>query len=236
MAQIGQQTPYIPETDSGARQWLNNFAAIVANDPAAVGLVAADASTLTALADAYDALFNAANNPITRTSGVIADKDAARNQAVETFRVYAQQIKRNAGVSDQQKLDLGIHLDDSTLTPIPAPVTAPLLAVVSAESGLHTLRYADSQTPASRRKPPGAIQLLLYVAIEDQPTADPGEALFVGAFTKQPFQVAFEPENAGKTATYFARWQTRTGLVGPWSLPVAMQISFGGPVELQSAE
>jgi len=80
------------------------------------------------------------------------------------------------------------------------------------------------------------VQLLLFVAIDDEPVADPGNALFAGAFTKQPFQIAFEPDNAGKTATYFARWQTRTGLVGPWSLPVAMQIAFGGPVDLQSAE
>lgn len=159
MAQITQQTPYIPETDAGARQWLNNFAAIVASDPAAVGLTVADATTLTALAETYDALFDAANNPITRTPGIIADKDAARNQAVATFRTYAQQVKRNAGVSDQQKLDLGLHLDDSSLTPIPAPVTVPLLAIVAAESGLHTLRYADSQTPASRAKPLCALQL-----------------------------------------------------------------------------
>jgi hypothetical protein len=47
--------------------------------------------------------------------------------------------------------------------------------------------------------------------------------------------VSFEPADAGKTATYFARWMTQRGLVGEWSLPVAMIIAFGGPVELQSA-
>jgi len=41
-------------------------------------------------------------------------------------------------VSDQQKLDLGIYLDDTTPTAIPAPVTVPQFAVVLANPSQHT--------------------------------------------------------------------------------------------------
>jgi hypothetical protein len=41
-------------------------------------------------------------------------------------------------------------------------------------------------------------------------------------------RVELNPIDAGKTASYFARWVTRTGLFGPWSLPQSMTIAFAG--------
>ena len=54
---------------------------------------------------------------------------------------------------------------------------------------------------------------------------DANDAVFVGNFTKNPIAVAFSPEDDGKCATYFARWQSRCGDTGPWSLPVTMRIA-----------
>lgn len=52
-------------------------------------------------------------------------------------------------------------------------------------------------------------------------------------YTKNPINYEFTPDQANQTASYFARWRTQRGLVGPWSLPVAMGIAFGGPVDQQ---
>lgn len=232
MGLIKQTVPYVPKSDAGKRAWLNNFADRVAADPARYALTAADAKTLAALAKAYDRAYDLANDPRTKNPGMTAEKDAARNQAVATFRTYAMQIKRNLGIPDAWKLELGIHLDDRSMTPIPAPTTAPILHVVSAQSGMHTLRYADSQTPSSRAKAPGSIALELVVAVGDEATSDVHEAIGAGLFTQQPFQIEYEAENAGKVATYFGRWVTRRGLTGPWSLPVSMTIAFGGRVKV----
>jgi hypothetical protein len=38
-------------------------------------------------------------------------------------------------------------------------------------------------------------------------------------------------EDSTKTASYFARWVTKRGLLGPWSLPVWMVIAFGGGMQ-----
>ncbi|MGI9014262.1 MAG: hypothetical protein ACR2GY_08430, partial [Phycisphaerales bacterium] len=48
------------------------------------------------------------------------------------------------------------------------------------------------------------------------------------ALTRQPIRVTWPQETAGKTIAYFGRWITTTGKEGPWSLPVSMQIAFGG--------
>lgn len=137
-------------------------------------------------------------------------------------------IKANMGVTNEDKIALGLHVDDPTRTPVPAPTTAPLLMITGAFSGTHELRYADETTPASRRKPEGVMQLQLSMVVGDGPATDPGDARLVGLYTKQPITVEHEPEHAGRTATFFGRWITRKGLVGPWSLPEAMTIAFGG--------
>ncbi|MCC6907208.1 MAG: hypothetical protein IT430_04640 [Phycisphaerales bacterium] len=228
-----QSGSYIPSTDAGFKDWLNTFSTLIAADPGKYGLDASDAVIISNLNTQYAAAYQTVQSNSTRTPNSIAQKDALKASATASCRVYAMMIKSNVAVSNDDKLALGIHVDDTTPTPIPAPVTAPLLNIVSAFSGTHQIRYADENTPASRRKPAGAIQIELYVYVATGATANPDDAKFVGAFTKNPILYEFDPVDANKTATYFARWRTQRGLVGPWSLPVAMGIAFGGPVEQQ---
>jgi hypothetical protein len=61
--------------------------------------------------------------------------------------------------------------------------------------------------------------------VASEPTADENDAKFYGAFTRNPIGVLFDDESDGKVATYFARWSTIRGEVGPWSVPVAMRIA-----------
>jgi hypothetical protein len=114
---------------------------------------------------------------------------------------------------------------NTTRTPIPAPATSPLLNIVANTPGVQTLRYADSATPDSGKKPFGAIQLQLFVVTGTAAVTDPDSAAFLAAHTRNPVEVPFTSADDGKVATYFARWATRTGEVGPWSLPVSMRIA-----------
>lgn len=179
----------------------------------------------------YDAAYQTVQAPSTRTSNSIAQKDAIKASAAGSVRVYAQMIKANKGVDNDDKIALGLHVNDPTPTPIPTPTTAPLLMIQAAFSGEHLIRYADENTPATRRKPHGVIQLQLNRTVDVGANPDPNASSMVGLFTKQPVLVPQDPVDVGKTATYFGRWVTRTGLFGPWSLPVGMTIAFGGPVE-----
>jgi hypothetical protein len=79
------------------------------------------------------------------------------------------------------------------------------------------LRYHDTFTPDSGAKPFGAANLQLFVAVGDLPVVDPDAASFYGAFTKNPVGVGFTAGDNGKQATYFARWASLKGDVGPWS-------------------
>jgi hypothetical protein len=46
-----------------------------------------------------------------------------------------------------------------------------------------------------------------------------------GIATRQSYVVQFNPADKGKTAYYYGRWITGTGLVGPWSMLAQLTIA-----------
>lgn len=68
-----------------------------------------------------------------------------------------------------------------------------MLNVVAATPLSHTVRYADSMTPDSGRKPFGAISMQLFVAIGTAPSVNEDEGEFYGNFTKNPVLGGIRP-------------------------------------------
>ena len=217
--------PYIPPKDADLVNWANNFSALISGNPATYGLLAGDGVTIAAFVAAFDASYLVITNPATRTMPAIAAKDGDKAAMLSIVRSYAQQIRLDQGVTNENKLALGLTSGDPTPTPIPAPASNPLLSVIGATMGQQTLRFADVNTPALRKKPFGAIGLQLFANIGIAPISDPAAATFAAFVTRQPYAMNFANADNGKTCTYFARWQTRTGLVGPWSPPVSFTVA-----------
>jgi hypothetical protein len=216
---------YLPGTDEGALTWMQNFSSGITANPALYQLMAADATTISSAVTAFATALAVSSNPATRTPVTVATKDDAKTSAEQVCRQYAQMIKLNAGISDPDKIAIGVPPVNTTRSPIPAPSSSPLLDVIGATPGQHTLRFADSGSPDSRKKPFGAMNLQLFRVVGTAPANTPDDADFVGAITKNPVEVGFDFSEAGKTATYFARWANRRGEVGPWSAPVSMTIA-----------
>lgn len=228
-----QSSSYIPSTDAGFKDWLQTFSSLIAADPNKFGLDASDATIISNLNTSFANAYQAVQSNSTRTPNAIAQKDALKASAIASCRVYAMQIKSNVAVDNDDMIALGIHVNDTSPTPIPAPNSAPMLSIQAAFSGEHIIRYADENTPTSRGKAPGATQLELFVHVGPQPIVNWEDANSAGIFTKNPIRYTFSPADAGKCATYFARWRTAKGLDGPMSLGVCMLIAFGGPVDQQ---
>jgi hypothetical protein len=228
---------FIPRSDGGMRQWAENFAGLLVADHARYGLDAGEATDVHSVVAAYAAALARAREPATRNVTTVAEKDARRAVMLDVLRSTARFIRINHGVSNADKAALGLTIADQTRTPVPAPVTAPRLAVVAATPLVHTLRYADANAPDRRGKPPGAIGLQLFVRVtrtvagnadaepEEVNVAGPESADFRAFVTRQPLGVEFKPSERGLTAHYYARWQTRRGLVGPWSAKEVMVIA-----------
>jgi hypothetical protein len=218
------QPPYIPARDLALESWATNFAAIIAASAGTYFLSGSDVTLINSVTAAYSTALTVALNPDTRTKPSVAAKNAAKAAMLGTVRPYAINIHNSLGISNDNKIAVGVNLLNPTRSPIPAPDSNPLLSVIGANQGVHTLRFADMNTPDKRSKPAGIIGMQLFLNIGVAPVTNPAESSFYASVTRQPFAVVFSPTNNGKVATYFARWITRTGLVGPWSPPVSFGI------------
>jgi hypothetical protein len=216
---------YLPSKESELKVFAANFAALVTATPVTYGLVAGDATQISAAATDFATKYDLAFNPATRTAATIDAKNTAKNTLTAILRGYAMQIKSNRAVTDAAKINLGIGVYDFSPTPVPAPATFPLINIVAATPRQHEIRFADSATPDKKSKPTGALGLQFFCSVGEVPPADPLTSRFQAFVTKQPYMMDFEAADVGKTAFYYARWQTRTGQVGPWSQVASMTVA-----------
>jgi hypothetical protein len=216
---------YIPSQESAALTWMQVFAAAILANPGLYGLTAADAAAIVNAVNAFVAAYALAADPATRTPVIVAAKDDCRNSAEQICRQYAMGIKVNAGISDPDKIAIGVRPVNTSRSQRHVPDTSPLLNILAATPGSQTVRYADTMSPETGAKPFGADQLQLFVTVAPEATDDADAARFYGTFTTNPIGVGFDSADDGKVATYFARWASRKGDTGPWSLPVSMRIA-----------
>lgn len=216
---------YIPSEDANALIWMQSFAGGITANPALYGLTAGDAAAIQGAVDAFATALPIAKTNSTRTPVTVNAKDTARNSAEAICRQFAVQIKYNDGISDEDKIAIGVRPVNPDREPVNVPSSSPILSIIAATPGAQTLRYSDSLTPDERAKPFGAAQIQVFVAVADEATENADDAKFLGAFTRNPIGVEFAQTDDGKMATYFARWASRKGEVGPWSLPISMRIA-----------
>jgi hypothetical protein len=217
---------FIPESDIAAAQWMRAFAENIAAAPAEYQLCPADSSSISAAVQRYLEALRVARDPARRTMGTVIAKDDARSAAKHLCRMYAGLIKLNRGIDDASKIAVGVRPINPTKGKIRVPRSSPAVYCIAATPGQHTLRFNDSFGNSGPRggKPFGATHLQLFRHIGDQRVRDPGLAQFFCAVTRNPIAVNFAQADAGKVATYFARWQSRRGETGPWSIPVSMHV------------
>lgn len=216
---------YIPSQDDAFRTFAENFAANITSSPSTYMLTAGQAASIQGVVDVFVAKLAIAGNEMTRTKATIAEKDDARSIAEHMIRQYAIDIKYNEGVPDSEKLIIGVRPINPNREPIAPPTSPPLLNVLGNLPGVQSLRFADSNTPDSRAKPFGVTELQLFRGVGDAEALPLSECQFYGKITRNPVEVNFTEADDGKIATYYARWATAKGEVGPWSVPVSFRIA-----------
>lgn len=227
---VNQSIP--TSTDSETLSWLENFRDVIVADPTLYGLTAPDATALDVAVDAFRVAYDIAGvngrmavNPGGYTQPNRATMYGARNSALSIARPFAVQIQANPGISDEDKLAAGVVPRNFNRTLTFVPQTAPILGFLSAGVGTHLLGFADELTPSSKRKPLGAVAVQLWLGVGTLVTPL-NDLDFYQQYSRFPAQVNFDPEDAGKLATYAARWVGRRGDVGPWSATLTATVLF----------
>ena len=217
----------IPLRDAEYDVYLYNWKTLLTASPTTYGMTGSDATAISNAYTDWHTAFLAASNLLTRTRATVAQKDAEKVLSLSLLREQYRIIKANPGVTDAAKINLGIVVNDPVPTPIPAPTTYPLLAVLNAAPLTQQLMMVDQSTPTSRAKPAGVVGALVVRAIGTVPAVDPAQCQLLGLYTRAPFLVnEFGSGDVGKVVTYFARWTNPRGEEGPWS-PAVSQILIG---------
>jgi hypothetical protein len=217
----------LPRQQAQALATMKPFAASISADPSRYGLSIQDAADLQAAVDALVVAYAAGNPFASRTREDIAAKDEAFAVAERAYRRCYSLIKWNDAVSYSDKVALGVRPVNRSRTRAVLDRTAPELEIVRVTPvGQHVLRYRAGGKNGTR-KPPAATQLQLFAYVGDGPMPGPGQAKLCGCFSRSPCKVEHGWEDAGKQATYFARWVSQRGEVSAFSLPVSMTIAGG---------
>jgi len=213
---------YLPGKLTSFVAWFTNFNTLVQANPALYGLTSADATSINSQYNTFSAAYALSSSPSTRTPVTVQDTQTARNSATVIIRTYGRLIGSNAGVADADKTALGLIIRDPIPTPVPGPLTNPVVSIIGCQAGQITAKYHDSASGGNvKAKPFGATQIQLYVLFGMTAPVSAAATPFYGVATKTPFVINCPSGSAGQNAYIYARWITQKGLVGPWS-PLAV--------------
>lgn len=219
-------TDFIPRSDEGFRKWVVNFSTNLSAAPAAFMMSQAEAQGVQSRVDDFLAAYEIATNDLSRNKGTIAAKQDARSIAESLCRQYAKLIKQNRGITDGDKISLGVRPINPKRVRQNCPQTSPILAILGNTPGMQTLTYRCPSMGDSRDKPFGAQHLDLFRALRNvRGAASVEEAKFFANCSRNPIEVRFTEEEDGLWATYYARWSSRRGATGPWSQPVCQVVA-----------
>lgn len=209
---------YVPSKDVDLQSWANNFTTVLTANPANYGLTATDASACAAAYTAFAAALTLARNPATKTAATVAAKDLARNSMLVLIRPYATLISKSIGISNANKLAIGVTVPDPTRTPIVAPTSAPVITPLQGTPLQLKIAIKDENAlPKQKAKPAGAIAMELRCFVGTVAPVSADATPFKAILTKSPAILVFAAGDGGKTAYLYGRWMTARGLLGPWS-------------------
>lgn len=207
---------YIPGPDANFQAWQSNFVTYANANLAALGLVAADMTPVTATQTGWTTAFPAHVAAVNAAKAAKQTKDEARAAYVGAIRPLVRRLQASAVVSDAEKASLGINVR-ATPAPIGAPTTAPIVSIECGNRLQQTLRFVDSATPTRKAKPAGVLGVEIWSKVGTTPPAGESDLRFVAVDTNAPYLMDFDSADGGKTNYVWMRWVSPTGERGPWS-------------------
>ncbi|MDR2040848.1 MAG: hypothetical protein LBP98_00830, partial [Tannerella sp.] len=143
------------------------------------------------------------------------EKAEAVSKAVRNF-VNAF-LRYNENVTDEDRVNLGITVPDTTPTTPREPETMPVVTLIDSSVIMRlTLHYKDSMS-MSRAKPHGVHGIEIRWAILDGAPVTTADLVNSEFGTRASHTFIFEENQRGKTVWFRLRWENNRGQKGPWS-------------------
>lgn len=220
-----------PKKDADLVTWSSNFQTKITATPTAYGLTAAQATAYTTLNTAWSTAYNRATNPNTNSKQAIIAKNTARHNLVDGVGGAWQLVdvvQAFPATTNDMRGELGLRIPDTSMTPIPAPATAPDLSIVATMGRIIKVRLRDQENPDRRGKPDGVNgATVLFYAGETAP-ADPAVWVFLANTSKTALDVEIPAAvAAGAKVWLTAFWFNNRKQSSPAATPESTRVSDG---------
>lgn len=204
---------YTSNKDAVLNAGANNMSALITDDPAGYGLLAADATAYSAVVAAWNYAYAAATAVGTRNKSVVQTKNDARTQLREMTAELARKITGTPSVTDTQRITLGLSVRKA-----PSPVRTLGTAYAF---GAKLSQGGDLEVTWKCTNPPSAsgttYQVFRRVGMDGPP-------VFVGTTGAKKFVDNSIP--TGATQLTYQVQATRSTGAGDWA---TFNVSFGAP-------
>jgi hypothetical protein len=175
-----------------------------------------EVADLQAVYASFKAIFAQSEDPMTRTSVVIAQRNEAKAVLIQKMRQMVEfRIRRNPAVT---KADLiAMHLKPYKVpSPAPAPSTIPEVEIEMPYPRVVCIKFRE--VGAKRLgKPAGIHGLECLWVIAESPPAHIDDLLHSAFATRNPLELSFDEDARGKRIYFAARWESGAAKKGLWS-------------------
>jgi hypothetical protein len=214
---MAKNRDYVPSNDAEFDVWFNNLveyvlAKVMTSKPEWVHIPVAEAELLSAAYTAWHTAYQPTLKP--HTPAQTLAKDEARAEAVAVIRPFVGQWLMWKQVSDQQRLDMGLHNPAPRREHIPAPATVPELSPRAGNPRQVVVPYRDKGVDR-KGKPADVHGIEVRWAILDHPPADVKDLVNSAFDTNSPLMLEFEEHDRGKRVYMAGLWEIeREGIKG----------------------
>ena len=157
--------------------------------------------------------YQQSQNEETSTKLIVANKNAAKEKVMQTFKTIYGDIPQSVLTADDRSV-LKLEERSTTRTPAPVPTTFPVGKINSTNRLEHSISFTNED--GKHGKPEGVRGCQIWCK-EGEPALDEKQLLFLGTDTASPFLKKYLIADAGKTIHYWLRWENTRGETGPWS-------------------
>jgi hypothetical protein len=190
------------------------------------GIPLAELTAITPLQSIFEQRYLVSSNISTACPAATADRNGAwADLLIPLENLYNKYIINNEALSEADKKAMHIHDQGGrNVSPYAAPVTSPIVTLVSEESSTLHVIYSDPSAPNTHYKPAGVAFCELAYEVGKVP-ATAGECSECYYAARSHVGIIFPSDQRGKTMYAFARWVNNNGKFGPWSSLITGAIS-----------
>jgi hypothetical protein len=227
---------FLPERQAELLHWSRAFRQQIVAQPTMFGLTAEQAAWYATLDDAFAHELKLAREPTTRTPVQIKKKDEAKKALKAGARMLARIVRATPGITNTQRVQLGLTVRDEELTPAARPSSAPEVVLLPSSGRTVRVRVRDTAAPDRRGKPDGFAGAAVFSYVGDKPATRMADWTFEGNMTRPVFAIDFDSAvPAGARVWIAAMWYNTRGQTGPASDAKSVRVQDGVAKLLQAA-